>query len=110
MDWRSLILRTIEHSADPATLLVARLMANPEFELSPTPEAAREQEFRLRGGGSRATYHRHKKALLKSRGGFDEQSAQTIRLQPYQRDLRAVAMAEQREYIESLRHSGAAEP
>lgn len=104
MDWRSLILRTIESSADPAALLVANLLADPAFDRLAAPEAARERAFQAQGGGSRATYHRHKKSLLESRGSLDQQTAKSIRLQPCKRDLRAFVVAEQREHLESLRH------
>lgn len=109
LDWRSLILRTIESSVEPATLLVARLLSDPAFDRLSAPETAREREFQLRGGGSRATFHRHKKALLQSRGSLDQQAARNVRLQPFQRDLRAVLVAEQREYLESLRNSDGSE-
>lgn len=109
MDWRSLILRTIESSAEPAALLIARLLADPEFDRLSAPETAREQEFHVQAGGSRATYHRHKKNLLQTRGTLDQEAASSIRLQTCKRDLRAMVMAEQREHLESLRNSVADE-
>ena len=103
MDWRSLVLRTIEGSTDSTTLLVAKLLVDPEFDCSPTPEAAREAAFRAGGGGSRAPYHRHKRELLRIRGMIDRNLVAAVRLQPMKIDLAAVMTAERREHLESLR-------
>jgi hypothetical protein len=103
LDWQSLVLRTMETAIDPATLLVAKLLADPRFDQLPAPEAAREAAFKAEGGGSRATYHRHKQSLLASRGGVDFCAAMTIKLGPKKTDPVAFAAANLREHLEQLR-------
>jgi len=62
-NWRDLMLRTIENEATSETILVARLLADPSYDAMSTPEAARKEAFQRLGGGSWATYHRHKNKL-----------------------------------------------
>jgi hypothetical protein len=72
LDWKNLVLRTIEANADPKLMLMARLLADARYESMPAPETAREQAFKEVGGGSRATYHRFKAELLAKRGDIDQ--------------------------------------
>lgn len=103
LDWRSLILRTIESDADSKLVLVARLLADPHFDTLKQPEGARERAFRRQGGGSRATYHRYKCELLERRGDFDLDVAGAIMLEPPQVDPYTAALAERRRQLEELR-------
>lgn len=103
LDWRSLVLRTMESSADPGLILVARLLTDPHFDLLSAPEAAREQAFKEACGESRATYHRHKKALMERRGQVDLAEIASIELAPYRPDFHTLAMLERREQLEGER-------
>jgi hypothetical protein len=103
LDWKSLILRTIESEADSKLVLVARLLADPHFDALKAPETARERAFRRLGGGSRATYHRYKSELLERRGDFDLAGAQAIALAPPQVDPHSLAIRERRRQLEELR-------
>jgi hypothetical protein len=105
MNWKELVLRTIESSTDAATLLVAKLLADPHFDRLSAPEAAREAAFFAQGGGSRATYHRRKQEVLTSRGAVDRDAVAAIRLGPAVIDPADIAMAEKAEFLESLRDS-----
>ena len=100
LDWKSLVLRTIEANRDPKLILVARLMADSQYEGLPTPETAREQAFKDAGAGSRATYHRFKAELLAKRGAIDPAVVESIKLQPYKPDLRYLAMLDRRNQLE----------
>lgn len=103
LDWRGLVLRTIESAANPELLLVAKLLADRQFDELPAPEAARERAFKARGGGSRATYHRHKQRLLAARGTPHAEAAVGFRLGPQQCDPFLSGMLERRQHLESLR-------
>ena len=103
LDWRNLLLRTIESDADPKLILVARLLADSSYDGLSSPERAREAAFKQLGGGSRATYHRHKQELMERRGSFDLDAAQRIKLAPPRVDPLALAMAKRRSQLEALR-------
>ncbi|HEV2971281.1 MAG TPA: UvrB/UvrC motif-containing protein [Pirellulales bacterium] len=103
LDWRSLILRTLESAADPGLILVAKLMADREFDRLSAPEAARERAFKVACGESRATYHRHKKLLLDRRGEVDMAEVAAIELSPLRPDFHTLAMLERREQLEAER-------
>lgn len=103
LDWRSLILRTIESEADAKLVLVARLLADPRFDTLKAPETARERAFQRQGGGSRATYHRYKGELLERRGDFDLDAARVVVLEPPQADAYTAALVERRRQLEELR-------
>jgi hypothetical protein len=103
LDWKGLILRTIESEADAKLVLVARLLADSRFDTLKAPETARERAFKRQGGGSRATYHRYKSELSERRGDFDLDAARDIVLAPPQFDPYTAALAERRRQLEELR-------
>lgn len=103
LDWRSLILRTVESEADAKLVLIARLLADPHFDMLKAPEAARERAFKNRCGGSRATYHRYKNDLLERRGDFDMDAIRGVVLEPPQADPYTAALVERRRQLEELR-------
>ncbi len=104
LDWQGLTLRTIETEADPKLILVARLLADPQYDNLPTPEAARILAFRNHDdGGARATYHRHKNELLARRGEFNAGEVDAIQLQPCKLDLHYLAQLDRRQQIEQMR-------
>lgn len=103
LDWKSLILRTIESEADAKLVLVARLLADPHFDTLKAPEAARERAFKSQCGGSRATYYRYKGELLERSGDFDLDAARGVVLEPPQVDPYTAAMTERRRQLEELR-------
>ncbi len=103
LDWKNLILRTIESEADAKLVLVARLLADSRFDSLKAPEAARERAFKDSGGGSRASYHRHKSELYERRGNYDLAAAQAIVLSPPRPDPYTAALAERRRQLEELR-------
>ena len=82
-DWKDLTLRMLESALDQDAgqtreekeklVLVAKLLADPKFDQMDAPETERERIFKtcFGRGGSRATYHRHKRKLLERRGDFD---------------------------------------
>ena len=101
LDWRGLTLRTIEVEADSKRILVARLLADPQFETLPAPEAARILAFRDHvDGGSKATYYRHKAELLARRGDVEAAEVAAIKLEPYKPDLLYLAQLDRRQQIE----------
>lgn len=89
-DWKDLTLRMLEFSLDEEVgqtaqekeklVYVARLLADSTFDLMPAAEAKREKAFKsaFGSGGSRATYHRHKRKLQERRGSFDPQEVAEI--------------------------------
>ena len=100
LDWQALMLRTMETEADPKQILIARLLADPQYE----SEAARIETFRKhRDGGSKATYHRHKADLLGHRGDFDPAEVTAIGLQPCKPNLHYFAQWDRRRQIEEAR-------
>ena len=103
LDWKSLVLRTIEANTDPKMILVARLLADAQYEGLSTPETAREQGFKDAVGGSRATYHRVKAELLAKRGAIDRAVVEAVKLQSYRPDLRYLAMLDRRQQLEQMR-------
>ncbi len=103
LDWRNLILRTIESDADPKMILIARLLADSSYDQLPAPERARELAFQRLGGGSRATYHRVKRELVAKRGSFGLAGADGIKLEPTRIDPFSLAMAERRNQLEAMR-------
>ncbi len=103
LDWRNLLLRTMESDADPKLILVARLLADSSFDHLPAREKAREIAFSQMGGGSRATYHRYKQVLIERRGNYDVNGVQGIKLAPPRVDQFSLAMAERRNQLEAMR-------
>jgi len=103
LDWKNLILRTIESEADAKSVLVARLLADASFDSFKAPETARERAFKNQAGGSRATYHRYKSDLFERRGNFDLAAAQAVILAPPKPDPYTAALAERRRQLEKLR-------
>lgn len=103
LEWKSMILRTIENETDPKTLMVARLLADPRYDKLKAPEAARERAFEKMGGGSRATYHRHKQELEELRGEFDPDEIAKIKLKKAERDEHTQKLLERRKQLEALR-------
>ena len=93
----------MEANADPKLILTARLLADPQYGEFLAPESAREQAFRVMGGGSRATYHRCKAELLAKRGTFDLNAVETIKLKPCRPDLRYLAMLDRQQQLEQMR-------
>ncbi len=110
LDWKTLVLRTMEANVDPKLILVAHLLVDSQYEQSPVSEAAREQAFKEAGGGSRATYHRFKAELLAKRGEIDLKAVESVKLLPYKPDLRYLAMFDRRRQLEQLREDSAEEP
>lgn len=105
LDWRDLVLRTVERDADPTLILVARLLADTQHDSLPKPEAARVQAFEAMGGGSKATYHRHKAELLARRGAFDPAEVSAIKLDLPKPDLYYTGLLERRQQIEQMHKS-----
>lgn len=82
-NWKDLTLRMLESAVDQDAgqtreekdklVLVAKLLADTKFDQMAAPETERETVFKTcyGRGGSRATYHRHKRKLLKLRGNFN---------------------------------------
>jgi len=103
LDWRGLTLRTMESEAAPKLILVARLLASSEYDEHKASEAAREQAFEAMDGGSRATYHRYKRELLKRRGHLNLADVQAVQLQPARPDLHLLAAMDRRRQLEELR-------
>ena len=79
--WKDITLRMFESACEETgetreerekQLYIARLLADPAYDECDAPEAKREAafEFFFGRGGSRASYHRHKKKLLSLRGDF----------------------------------------
>jgi hypothetical protein len=102
LDWRDLVLRTMESDANPKLILVARLLADPRYDAGPRPEAARVEAFKTMGGGSRAAYHRHQAELLARRGAIDPGEVPAIKLPPPKPDLHYLAQQERRQQIEQM--------
>ena len=102
MNWKDLTLRTIQDSADPALLLVAKLLADKRYEKLSAPETVRWQDFERFGGGSRASFFRLKKQLMRLRGDFDSDTAESVALQPAKAATEMSLRREQREFLESL--------
>lgn len=83
LDWEDLCLRMMVFGVDEESgetrdekeklIYVARLLADPKYDAMPAGEGGREEIFQIAfpRGGSRATYHRYKRMLLKRRGNFD---------------------------------------
>lgn len=109
LDWKALTLRTIEADLDPKLILVARLLADTQYDMQPAPEAARAQAFEAMGGGSRATYHRFKAQLLARRGDVNPQAVEAIKLQPCRPDLIYLAQLNRREQLEQMRREDTGE-
>lgn len=103
LDWQDLTLRTIESAADPKLILVARLLASPEYDDLPSPEAARVRAFNECGGGTKATYYRYKAELLARRGNLNQSEVSAIKLQPTKPDLMHLALLDRRNQIAQLR-------
>ncbi len=102
LDWRDLVLRTIESEANPKLILVARLLADAQYDAGPRPEAARVKAFKTMGGGSRAAYHRYQAELLSRQGVIDPAEAAAIKLPPPKPDLYYMALLERRQQIEQM--------
>jgi hypothetical protein len=103
LNWRDLILRTIESEATSGIILVARLLADPSYDILPAPETAREEAFQRLGGGSRATYHRHKKKLRQLQNNADFMEAASLVLQPSLPDPYLIAVNDRRKQLEAER-------
>jgi len=103
MNWRDLILRTIENEATSKMILVARLLADPSYDALPAPEAARKKAFKQMGGGDRATYHRHKKTLCQLQNDADFMEAASLVLQPALSDPHQIAINDRRKQLEAER-------
>ena len=93
-DWKDLTLRMLEAAPDEESgetreekeklIFVAKLLADPKYDKMDAPEGEREKIFRtcFGRGGSRATYHRHKRKLLERRGDFDPAAVSRIQWKP----------------------------
>ena len=91
-DWKDYCLRMLEFNLEEGQtreekeklIFIARLFADPRFDQCPAPEAEREKLFATAfgKGGSRATYHRHKRRLQELRGKFDQKAAASIQWVP----------------------------
>ncbi len=103
LDWRSLILRTIESEADPELILVARLLADPKYDAEPSPKTARAKAFASCSGKSRATYYRRRGGLLERRGSFDAEDVAEIKLQPCKPDLHRLALRDRFQQLKQMR-------
>lgn len=103
LDWRGLVLRTLASAADPGLMLVAKLLADPQYDRLRAPETARERAYKESSGESRATYHRHKKDLLERRGTFPLEEIRAVTLAPCKLDLHAISMRDRRQQLEELR-------
>ena len=102
LNWKDLTLRTIQDSADPGLLLVAKLLADKRYEKMSAPETVRWQDFERFGGGSRASFFRLKKQLMRLRGDFDSETAESVPLQPATAATEVNLRREQREFLESM--------
>ena len=103
LDWQDLTLRTIQADANPKTILVARILADPHYDQLTAPEAARAQAFADLGGGTRATYNRFKALLLAQRGEIDPAMVEATELQPRKQDLHYLAQLDRRQQLEQMR-------
>jgi hypothetical protein len=107
LDWRDLILRTIESEATSNLIRVARLLADSSYDALPAPETAREEAFaRLDRGSraiSRATYHRYKKKLLRLQNDANFAEAASFVLLPAQPDPYLLAVNDRRIQLEAER-------
>ena len=105
LDWRALVLRTLASAADPGLMLVAKLLADRQYDQLPLrgEQHKGERAYKEQCGESRATYHRHKKTLLERRGSFHLDESRAIRLATFKPDLHSIAMLDRRRQIEELR-------
>jgi hypothetical protein len=99
LDWRKLTLDSLAAGVDEKTLLVAALQADPQYDRGRAPEKAREDAFRRRGGGTRATYHRRKAQLRERQGEIDAAAVESIRLKPRRTDAHTQELKRRRQEI-----------
>lgn len=92
-DWKDLTLRMMESALDfeagqtgkekEKLIFVAKLLADRKYDQMQAAESEREKVFKtcFGLGGSRATYHRHKRKLIERRGAFDLDAVDRIQWQ-----------------------------